>query len=144
MPILSSDAAGVVHNRASASASVVAFKVRDIGTEVVIQCWGGIPRDEAIYRGYCPLGEPEVAIHATNLLYDLLPSFSCLFTPPARSRSPPSPFHSLSVHSWHSLLSPFAPLSLLSWLPVSFFSCVIVGVRECALSRALWRLRRDC
>lgn len=35
----------------------------------------GIFQDEAIYRGYCPLGEPEVAIHATDLLYDIaLPS----------------------------------------------------------------------
>lgn len=67
-----------------------------------------------------------MAIHATDLLYDIALPLSCysfvlsfsLYLPPLALFFP---------HSWHSLLYPFAPLSLLSWLPVYFFPCVIAG-----------------
>lgn len=75
-----------------------------------------------------------MAIHATDLLYDIALSHPLAL--------PRSLAHSLCPpYFWHSLLYPFAPLSLLSWLPVYFFPCVIAGARKCTLSSALWRLR---
>lgn len=74
----------------------------------------------AIYRGYCPLEEPEMAIHATNLLYDiaLLPSCS-------------SPTCSISLHSLLALtLIPLRSFIFAIMASCIFFSCVIVGVRK--------------
>lgn len=67
-----------------------------------------------------------MAIHATDLLYDIALPLSCYSFVLSFSLSPP-PLALFSPHSWHSLLYPFAPLSLLSWLPVYFFPRVIAG-----------------
>lgn len=65
-----------------------------------MSCRGGILWDEAIYRGYCPLGEPEVAIHATNLFYDLLPFYAADLL----SFSPTLLPFTLGTHSYPPLL----------------------------------------
>lgn len=67
-----------------------------------------------------------MAIHATDLLYDIALPLSCYSFVLSFSLSLP-PLALFSPHSWHSLLYPFAPLSLLSWLPVYFFPRVIAG-----------------
>lgn len=110
-----------------------------LGTEVVVVVVvvrfvpGGIrrPGDETIYRGYCPLGEPEVAIHATNLLYDIAPS-----RPLARRLVHPLPLPSPALLALTLIpLRPF--IFALSW-PSVFFSRVIRGARKCARARVFY------
>lgn len=88
-----------------------------------------------IYRGYCPLGEPEVAIHVTNLLYDI----TLLLSRTASSLSF-SPLI-LRTHSYSPLLLYLRYHGFLYLLSLRHRRDA--RVRACVLSRTLWRLRRD-
>lgn len=88
-----------------------------------------------IYRGYCPLGEPEVAIHVTNLLYDITLLLSR--TTDSLSFSPLI----LGTHSYSPLLLYLCYHGFLYLFSLRHRRDA--KVRACVLSRALWQLRRD-